>query len=156
VTEQSCAGAVFNHFTGKFECSSSSQAQQSMVSNQLVQDQFRVPSLVTSDSLEFFESSSRFAKRKRTPIEDSRTSQLLPDTETIATTTGGSPQWVGSPLRSFRRGNKKKKLLAVMAKRIHTDIWRMGIIGSKSDSRVGNGHLLKKDHKGIRLTYPQW
>ncbi|GKC52628.1 hypothetical protein Tco_1075373, partial [Tanacetum coccineum] len=92
VTEQSCAGAVFNRFTGKFECSSSSQAQQSMVSNQPVQDQFRVPSLVTSDSLEFFESSSRFAKRKRTPIEDSRTSQLLPDTETIATTTGGPPQ----------------------------------------------------------------
>ncbi|GJV76188.1 hypothetical protein Tco_1507772 [Tanacetum coccineum] len=36
------------------------------------------------------------------------------------------------------------------------DIWRMGIIGSKSDSRVGNGHLLEKDHEGIGLTYPQW
>ncbi|GJV61054.1 hypothetical protein Tco_1467154 [Tanacetum coccineum] len=64
-----------------------------MVSNQPVQDQFRVPSLVTSDSPKLFELSSRFAKRKRTSIEDSRTSQLLLDTETIATTTGGAPQY---------------------------------------------------------------
>ncbi|GJY73888.1 zinc finger, CCHC-type containing protein, partial [Tanacetum coccineum] len=118
VTEQSCLCAVFNRFMGKFECSSSSHAPDKMakqkekssfdaatvsykeaaaycagmVSNQPVQDQFRVPSLVTSDSPKLFESSSRFAKRKRTPIEDSRTSQLLPDIEPIATTTGGAPQ----------------------------------------------------------------
>ncbi|GJU73622.1 copia protein [Tanacetum coccineum] len=114
-----------------------------------------------------FWSSSRFVKRKTTPIEESRTSQVLPDTDAIATTTGGAPQWVGSPLRSFKRGNIKKKLLAVVAKRIHTELIIgyifcgyvsnriLGlIIGNKSDSRVGNGHLLEKDHEGIRLTYP--
>nr|GEX78455.1 beta-1,3-galactosyltransferase 7-like [Tanacetum cinerariifolium] len=86
VTEQSCSGVVFNYFTGKFECSSSSQAPDKtakqkekssfdaatvankeaaayneffgMVSNQPVQDQFRVPSLVTFDSPKLFESSS--------------------------------------------------------------------------------------------------
>ncbi|GJY92144.1 hypothetical protein Tco_0507926 [Tanacetum coccineum] len=34
---------------------------------------------------ELFESSSRFAKRKRTPIEDFRTSQVLPDIEPVIT-----------------------------------------------------------------------
>ncbi|GJY13404.1 hypothetical protein Tco_0382713 [Tanacetum coccineum] len=142
-------------------------AAYSMVSNQPVQDQFRVPSLVTSDSPKLFELSSRFAKRKRTPIEDSRTSQLLLDTETIATTTGGAPQCnccysslsFNTAMSSIfvKRGRKSsQKLLDVVAKRNHTDIWRMGIIGSKSDSRVGNGHLLEKDHEGIGLTYPQW
>ncbi|GJT02632.1 hypothetical protein Tco_0823801 [Tanacetum coccineum] len=138
-----------------------------MVSNQPGQDQFRVPLLVTSDSPELFELSSRFAKRKRTSMEESRTFQLLPDTETIATTTGGAPYCCYSSLSlSFntamssvfvKRGRKSsQKLLDVVAKRIHTDIWRMGIIESKSDSRVGNGHLLEKDHEGIGLTYPQW
>ncbi|GKB30291.1 hypothetical protein Tco_0869692 [Tanacetum coccineum] len=89
VTEQSCSGAVFNRFMGKFECSSSSQAPDktakqkekssfdaatvankeaaaySMVSNQPVQDQFRVPSLVTFDCQELFESSSSKANNWR-------------------------------------------------------------------------------------------
>nr|GEZ40432.1 hypothetical protein [Tanacetum cinerariifolium] len=50
-----------------------------MVSNQSVQHQFHVPSLATYDSAELLESSSRFVKRKRTPVEDPRTSQVLPE-----------------------------------------------------------------------------
>ncbi|GJV20660.1 hypothetical protein Tco_1369680 [Tanacetum coccineum] len=82
VTEQSCSRVVFNRFTWKFECSSSSQALDktaehqeksisdaatvankeaavySMVCNESVQDQFCVPSLVASDSPELLQSSS--------------------------------------------------------------------------------------------------
>nr|GEY02354.1 hypothetical protein [Tanacetum cinerariifolium] len=75
-----------------------------------VQDQFRVPSLVTSDSPKLFESSAKFAKRKRMPIEDSRTSQLLPHIEPIATTTGGAPQsrpTIGCTESPFRRHKRE-------------------------------------------------
>nr|GEW98897.1 hypothetical protein [Tanacetum cinerariifolium] len=137
VVDQSCSGVVFNRFMGKFKCSSSSQAPDktakqkekssfdaatvankeaaaySMVSKQPVQDQFRVPSLVTSDSLELFESSSRFAKRKRTPIEDSRTSQVPPDTKPIATTIGGAPQCQQMGVLNLLPGDIKAGMLIV-------------------------------------------
>ncbi|GJX76301.1 hypothetical protein Tco_0323112 [Tanacetum coccineum] len=45
-----------------------------MVSNQFVQDHFHMPSLVAYDSPELPESSSRSVHRKRTPLDDPRTS----------------------------------------------------------------------------------
>ncbi|GJZ17947.1 hypothetical protein Tco_0554070, partial [Tanacetum coccineum] len=103
VTDGSSLGAIFNHFTGKFDLSPSSQtankmAEQkeksciaaaivankevtaySMVSNQFVQDHFHMPSLVAYDSPELLESSSRSVHRKRMPLDDPRTYQLIPE-----------------------------------------------------------------------------
>nr|GEU65188.1 putative reverse transcriptase domain-containing protein [Tanacetum cinerariifolium] len=73
VTDGSSLGAIFNHFTGKFDLSPN------MVSNQFVQDHFHMPSLVAYDSPELFESSSKSVHRKRTPLDDPRTSQVLPE-----------------------------------------------------------------------------
>ncbi|GJX76302.1 hypothetical protein Tco_0323113 [Tanacetum coccineum] len=103
VTDGSSLGAIFNHFTGKFDLSPSSQtanktaeqkeksciaaatvankevAAYNMVSNQFVQDHFHMPSLVAYDSPELLESSSRSVHRKRTPLDDPRTSQVIPE-----------------------------------------------------------------------------
>nr|GEY68241.1 cysteine-rich receptor-like protein kinase [Tanacetum cinerariifolium] len=54
-------------------------AAYNMVSNQFVQDHFHMPLLVAYDSLELLESSSRSVHRKRTPFDDPRTSQVLPE-----------------------------------------------------------------------------
>nr|GEV24504.1 voltage-dependent anion channel [Tanacetum cinerariifolium] len=52
-------------------------AANSMVSNQFVQDQLHMPSLVTHDAPELLESSSRFVKRKRMPTEDPNIYRML-------------------------------------------------------------------------------
>nr|GEW54672.1 hypothetical protein [Tanacetum cinerariifolium] len=73
ITDGSSLGAIFNHFTGKFGLSPN------MVSNQFVQDHFHKPSLVAYDSPELLESSSKSVHQKRTPLDDPRTSQVLPE-----------------------------------------------------------------------------
>nr|GEW16913.1 ABC transporter E family member 2-like [Tanacetum cinerariifolium] len=92
VTDGSSLGAIFNHFTGKFDLSPSSHTENKteeqkelycscnyMVSNQFVQDHFHMPSLVAYDSPELLESSSRSVHRKRPPLDDPMTSQVLPE-----------------------------------------------------------------------------
>ncbi|GJS18133.1 hypothetical protein Tco_0412605 [Tanacetum coccineum] len=93
VTDGSSLGAIFNHFTGKFDLSPSSQtanktAEQkeksciaaATVANKEVAayNHFHMPSLVAYDSPELLESSSRSVHRKRTPLDDPRTSQVIP------------------------------------------------------------------------------
>ncbi|GJX00123.1 hypothetical protein Tco_0184036 [Tanacetum coccineum] len=96
VTDGSSLGAIFNHFTGKFDLSPSSQmankmaeqkeksyiaaatvadkevAAYNMVSNQFVQDDFHMPSLVAYDSPELLESSSRRVQTDRPVLNAAR------------------------------------------------------------------------------------
>ncbi|GJZ08940.1 hypothetical protein Tco_0543223 [Tanacetum coccineum] len=131
VTEQLCSGVVFSHFKEKFECSSSSHAPDKtakqkeknsfdavIVANKeaaayseflfLVFERYGFqPTYARPISRAFvghFWSSSRFVKRKTTPIEESRTSQVLPDTDAIATTTGGAPHKANN-WRQRKRGD---------------------------------------------------
>nr|GEW48304.1 hypothetical protein [Tanacetum cinerariifolium] len=103
VTNGSSLGAIFNHFTGKFNLLPSSQtsnkiagqkeksciaaatvankevATYNMASNQFVQDHFYMPLLVAYDPLELLESSSRYVHQKIMPVDDPKNSQVLPE-----------------------------------------------------------------------------
>nr|GEV95923.1 hypothetical protein [Tanacetum cinerariifolium] len=79
VTDGSSLGAIFNHFTGKFNLSPSSQMT-NKTAEQKEKSCIVVATVANKEDAAYklLESSSRSVHRKRTPLDDLRTSQVLP------------------------------------------------------------------------------